>query len=153
MVVELESNLIFSAAYGKRYYRAIVFSIVNRAQREQRRQFPFWGRLVITLEEGITTAKQLIDVEILYLLRESSQTLYSIRRALAESFGEDRSFGTIHPHLLKLEDQGLIKGLELRSDDGPYKRPLVLTRKGRSTLEKQVNTLAKMVIKMTMTAH
>jgi DNA-binding PadR family transcriptional regulator len=97
------------------------------------------------------SAKQLIDVEILYLLREGSETLYSVRKDLADVFAEDRSFGTIHPHLLKLEEEGLIKGLETRSNDsGPYKRPYVLTRKGRSTLEKQVNRLTKTVLKLTV---
>jgi DNA-binding PadR family transcriptional regulator len=101
---------------------------------------------------------QLIDVEILYLLKESSQTLYSLRGALADVFFEMRSFGTIHPHLVKLEDQGLIKGLQKTrpngdgSNGGVNKRPFVLTRKGRYTLEKQVSVLAKTVLKMTSTA-
>ncbi len=97
---------------------------------------------------------QLIDVEILYLLKESSQTLYSLRRGLADVFSEMRSFGTIHPHLVKLEYQGLIKGAQKTrpSGDGPNKRPFVLTRRGRSTLDKQVNVLAKTVLKMTSRA-
>jgi DNA-binding PadR family transcriptional regulator len=96
------------------------------------------------------TAKQLIDVEILYLLREGSQTLYALKRDLSEVFAEERSFGTIHPHLMKLEDKGLIKGVEARqSDGGPYKRPYLITKKGRSALEKQVNVLTKMVLKLT----
>ncbi len=95
-------------------------------------------------------ARQLIDIEILYLLREGSQTLYSLRRNLSQVFSEDRSFGTIHPHLVKLDEKGLIKGLEPRTEEsGPYKRPYVLTGKGRHVLEKQVNLLAKMVLRMT----
>ncbi len=95
-------------------------------------------------------ATHLIDVEILYLLRKGSQTLYSIRRDLSNVFAEDRSFGTIHPHLVKLEEKGLIKGHETHpSENGPYKRPYVITRKGRHAQERQLNSLAKVILKMT----
>ena len=70
------------------------------------------ARTTISAMEQDRVAKQLIDLQILYLLRLGSQTLYSIRGALESVFGEDRSFGTIHPHLMKLEDGGLIKGQE-----------------------------------------
>ncbi len=100
------------------------------------------------LEED-KSAKQLIDTEILCLLRGGSQTLYSIKRELFNVFAEDRSFGTIHPHLVKLEEHGLIRGYEQHpSENGPFRRPYGITRKGRAVLEKQVNLLTRIILKM-----
>jgi DNA-binding PadR family transcriptional regulator len=98
-------------------------------------------------------AKQLIDLQILFLLRREPHTLYTMKKSLGEAFGSQRSFGTIHPHLEKLESLGLIKS---RSEGGAKrsgsprlrKRIYSLTAKGRAHLRKDVKLLSNLALKM-----
>jgi DNA-binding PadR family transcriptional regulator len=104
-------------------------------------------KLIQEEEEKVT--KQFLDMQILYLLRSGPKTLYSMRGVLLEMFGVQRSFGTIHPHLTRLEKLGLIEGFTVASGQSHFpKRIYRLTRKGRASLEREINLLSKMVLKM-----
>jgi DNA-binding PadR family transcriptional regulator len=107
-------------------------------------------KLLQEQEEKVT--KQFLDIQILYLLRGGPKTLYSMRGVLLEMFGVQRSFGTIHPHLTRLEKLGLIEGFTVPSGQSHFpKRIYRLTRKGRSSLDREINLLSKMVLKMSRT--
>jgi DNA-binding PadR family transcriptional regulator len=109
-------------------------------------------KLIQEEEEKVT--KQFLDIQILYLLRSGPKTLYSMRGVLLEMFGVQRSFGTIHPHLTRLEKLGLIEGFTIDSGQLHFpKRIYRLTRKGRSSLEREINLLSKMVTKMSRNAR
>jgi PadR family transcriptional regulator, regulatory protein PadR len=97
-------------------------------------------------EEKIT--KSFLDLEVLYLLRQEPKTLYSIQKALQQVFGTRRSFGTIYPHLERLEEEGLIEGRTLKSSTFLPKRIYRLTGSGRSTLNREIGYLSKMVAKL-----
>jgi DNA-binding PadR family transcriptional regulator len=109
------------------------------------------NNLKLIQEQDERVTKQFLDLQILYLLRAGPKTLYSMRSVLLETFGIQRSFGTIHPHLTRLEKLGLIEGFTIPSKQSKShfpKRIYRLTRKGRSSLEREVNLLSKMVTKM-----
>ncbi len=100
-------------------------------------------------EQDERVTKQFLDIQILYLLRNGPKTLYSMRAVLMDAFGVQRSFGTIHPHLTRLEKLGLIEGYTIPSRQTHFpKRIYRLTRKGRTALEREINILSKMVLKM-----
>jgi DNA-binding PadR family transcriptional regulator len=104
-------------------------------------------KLIQEQEEKVT--KQFLDLQILYLLRAGPKTLYSMRGVLLQMFGVQRSFGTIHPHLTRLEKLGLIEGFTVSSGQSHFpKRIYRLTRKGRASLDREINLLSKMVLKM-----
>jgi DNA-binding PadR family transcriptional regulator len=109
-------------------------------------------KLIQEQEEKVT--KQFLDLQILYLLRSGPKTLYSMRGVLLEMFGVQRSFGTIHPHLTRLEKLGLIEGFTVSSGQSHFpKRIYRLTRKGRASLEREISLLSKMVLKMSRSSH
>jgi DNA-binding PadR family transcriptional regulator len=98
---------------------------------------------VEVFEQKVT--KQFLDLEILYLLRNQPSTLYSFRTNLQKKFGAERSFGTIHPHLRALEKLGLIEGYVVPSGRANFpKRKYRITRKGRLSLDREVEVLTKM---------
>jgi DNA-binding PadR family transcriptional regulator len=98
---------------------------------------------------ALDITKQILDSQLLFLIRLRPQTLYSIKKALAEHFDDDRSFGTIHPHLLKLEDAGLIRSR--KGEDSSLRTAKIvyyITRKGRSVLTKDVAELTQLALKL-----
>jgi DNA-binding PadR family transcriptional regulator len=103
--------------------------------------------LEIRDEESV--GRQFLDLQILYLLRSGPKTLYSMRAVLFDAFGVQRSFGTIHPHLSKLEKLGLIEGIRTVPSRAHFpKHYYKLTAKGKRSLEREVRLLSNMVIKM-----
>ena len=124
-------------------------SVLRKQKRVRKSRLNVRSNLV---EEKVT--KPLLDLQILYLLRSEPQTLYSMKKSLSETFGTERSFGTIHPHLVKLEENGLIESREEKK--GPnarsgrlHRRIYRLTVKGRSNLHKDVELLSRLVLTMT----
>ncbi len=94
-------------------------------------------------------SKQLLDSQILYFLRTEPQTLYSIRNELQQTFGVHRSFGTIHPHLARMESMGLIRRYYVRSNRAGFHKVFYkLTNKGEATLERNVALIKKIARKM-----
>ncbi|MCL4519557.1 MAG: PadR family transcriptional regulator, partial [Thaumarchaeota archaeon] len=44
-------------------------------------------------------SRQLVDIEILYLLKSGSMSGYELRKRLQRSFSINVSYGTLYPHL------------------------------------------------------
>jgi hypothetical protein len=98
--------------------------------------------------------KKLLDFEILYLIGNSAQTGYSLRKALQAEFGNKVSFGTVYPHLKSLWSRGMIRPDEERLDYEPSleqsdsnephgKRAFVLTTRGAREYSAIENDLLK----------
>jgi DNA-binding PadR family transcriptional regulator len=99
----------------------------------------------LLLQEQERVAKQLLDSQVLHLLRIEPQSLYSLRNSLLNTFGVERSFGTIHPHLARLESSGLIKGYYVKvSNEGFHKIVYRLTKDGEETLQRNAALIRRM---------
>jgi len=64
----------------------------------------------LQIAESTNVAKQLMDVEILYLLTFSPKSGYELRKLLSSWFKINVSYGTLYPHLHALEKSGLVTG-------------------------------------------
>jgi len=121
-----------------------------RTRRKRVRKTEVKPQLDNLVQEKVT--KQLLDLQILYLLRNEPQTLYSTKKALKEVFGIERSFGTIHPHLLTLEKLRLIEGREERHSTKIHSRVRKIyhiRNSGRSFLQKDIASLSRLLLTMT----
>lgn len=89
--------------------------------------------------------KQLVDIEILYLLTLSPKSGYELRKQLASHFKINVSYGTLYPHLHSLESSGFVVGnWERKFDSAPLKKRIYsLTEEGHEVLRGNVESLAK----------
>ena len=94
--------------------------------------------------------KQLVDIEILYLLTLSPKSGYELRKQLANGFKINVSYGTLYPHLHALENSGFVVGnWERKFEAAPLKKRIYsLTAAGREVLRSNVESLAKITLTM-----
>ncbi len=97
-----------------------------------------------------TVARQLIDTEILYLLKFGRKSGYELRKHLLRSFAISVSYGTLYPHLRSLEKSGLIEGVwqQKESSLALRKRVYSLTPEGIATLISSVRNLSDTALTM-----
>jgi DNA-binding PadR family transcriptional regulator len=103
------------------------------------------GRLSPQTAEVASAAKQLVDIEILYLLTFSPKSGYELRKKLLSWFKISISYGTLYPHLHALEKSGLILGAwQQKFDEAPLKKRMYsLTPQGQKILRANVESLSK----------
>ncbi|HZW57350.1 MAG TPA: PadR family transcriptional regulator [Nitrososphaerales archaeon] len=89
-------------------------------------------------------ARQLVDVEILYMLNFGAKSGYELRKQLSRAFGIRISYGTLYPHLHALERLELISGTwSQREESAPVKkRVYALTQQGTALLRQSVQNLS-----------
>lgn len=75
----------------------------------------------------------MIELLILYTLRNHEKTIYAVRRDIIEIFGNFTvpSIGTIHPAMKRLEQKGCLTCTERMSEGGKKSSYYKLTQKGR----------------------
>jgi DNA-binding PadR family transcriptional regulator len=107
------------------------------------------GRSALAVE-STSVAKQLVDVEILYLLTFSSKSGYELRKLLASWFKINISYGTLYPHLHALEKSGLVTGAwQQKFEEAPLKKRMYsLTPLGQATLRGNIESLSKISLTM-----
>lgn len=100
--------------------------------------------------ESKVVARQLVDIEILYLLRFGDKSGYELKKELLNSFSINVSYGTLYPHLHSLEKSHLIAGVWMQKDSSVAlkKRVYNLTPTGAQVLRGSVRTLAETAITM-----
>lgn len=100
--------------------------------------------------EATSAAKQLVDIEILYLLTFSAKSGYELRKKLLSWFKINISYGTLYPHLHALEKSGLIQGAwQQKFDEAPLKKRMYsLTPMGQKVLRGNVEILSKISLTM-----
>jgi DNA-binding PadR family transcriptional regulator len=109
------------------------------------------GRLVPQVAaESASAAKQLVDIEILYLLTFSPKSGYELRKKLLSWFKISISYGTLYPHLHSLERSGLILGTwQQKFDEAPLKKRMYsLTPIGQRILRSNIESLSKISLTM-----
>ena len=97
-----------------------------------------------------SVARQLVDTEILYLLKFGRKSGYELRKHLLRSFAINISYGTLYPHLRSLEKSHLIEGVwqQKESSLALRKRVYSLTPEGVSTLISSVRNLSDTALTM-----
>ena len=100
--------------------------------------------------EPSSLVKQLVDIEILYLLTFSPKSGYELRKQLLNWFKINVSYGTLYPHLHSLERTGFISGKwHQKFDSAPLrKRIYSLTQAGREVLRGSIESLTKISLAM-----
>ncbi|MDG6998269.1 MAG: helix-turn-helix transcriptional regulator [Nitrososphaerota archaeon] len=98
-------------------------------------------------------SRQLVDVEILYLLKTGDMSGYELRKRLQKSFFINVSYGTLYPHLRSLERSRLIAGSWEQKDANAAmrKRVYALTPNGKRALISSVKRLAEIGLTMQFT--
>ena len=105
---------------------------------------------VYSASEPPSLVKQLVDIEILYLLTFSPKSGYELRKQLLNWFKINVSYGTLYPHLHSLERTGFISGKwHQKFDSAPLrKRIYSLTQAGRDVLQGSIESLTKISLAM-----
>lgn len=100
--------------------------------------------------ESTNVAKQLVDIEILYLLTFSPKSGYELRKHLLNWFKINISYGTLYPHLHALEKSGQVIGnWQQKFEEAPLKKRMYsLTPLGQSTLRGNIESLSKISLTM-----
>lgn len=95
-------------------------------------------------------ARQLVDIEILYLLSFGAKSGYELRKLLSAGFGIRVSYGTLYPHLHALEKSNFISGIWSHKEGAAplKKRVYSLSKEGTAILRDSVKSLGS--ISMTM---
>ena len=108
------------------------------------------ARLSQASVESTNVAKQLVDIEILYLLTFSPKSGYELRKHLLNWFKINISYGTLYPHLHALEKSGLVIGnWQQKFEEAPLKKRLYsLTPMGQRTLRGNIESLSKISLTM-----
>lgn len=109
------------------------------------------GRLALhPTSESASAAKQLVDIEILYLLTFSPKSGYELRKKLLSWYKISISYGTLYPHLHSLEKMGLILGTwQQKFDEAPLKKRMYsLTPLGQKILQANIESLSKISLTM-----
>ncbi|MGI0078987.1 MAG: PadR family transcriptional regulator [Nitrososphaerales archaeon] len=105
---------------------------------------------VLEAAEGKNVSRQLLDLEILYLLTFGAKSGYELKKSLLSSFNLNLSYGTLYPHLHSLEKGEVIRGnWEFQADNAPLKkRVYTLTTSGSEKLARSIGTLSKIALTM-----
>ena len=84
------------------------------------------GELANTSDEDTKSIpRQLVDIEILYLLSFGPKRGYQLRKNLYTSFRLNLSYGTLYPHLHSLDEADLISGMwKHPSENAPMKKKM-----------------------------
>jgi len=100
--------------------------------------------------QASSLVKQLVDIEILYLLTFSPKSGYELKKQLLNWFKIDVSYGTLYPHLHSLEKTGFITGKWMQKfESAPLKkRTYSLTQAGIEVLRMSVESLTKITLTM-----
>lgn len=105
-----------------------------------------------TLEEidSKWVSRQLLDLEILYLLNFGAKSGYELKKNLLKSFNLNLSYGTLYPHLHSLEKAQVIHGnWEFQEDNAPLKKRVYsLTTSGSEKLARSIGSLSKIALSM-----
>jgi DNA-binding PadR family transcriptional regulator len=101
-------------------------------------------------DEGSGLVKQLVDIEILYLLTFSPKSGYELKKQLQNWFKINVSYGTLYPHLHSLESTGFITGKwQQKFESAPLKkRTYSLTLAGKEVLRGSIESLTKITLTM-----
>jgi len=108
------------------------------------------GRLTHQSADVVSATKQLVDIEILYLLTFSPKSGYELRKKLLSWFKINISYGTLYPHLHSLEKSGLIVGAwQQKFDEAPLKKRMYsLTPVGQKILRGNIENLSRISLTM-----
>ncbi|MDG6904421.1 MAG: helix-turn-helix transcriptional regulator [Nitrososphaerota archaeon] len=101
-------------------------------------------------EGASNLAKQLVDIEILYLLTFGPKSGYELKKQLQNWFKIGVSYGTLYPHLHSLESIGYVTGKwQQKFETAPLKkRTYTLTHSGEETLRGSIESLTKIALTM-----
>lgn len=101
-------------------------------------------------EGASNLVKQLVDIEILYLLTFSPKSGYELKKQLQNWFKINVSYGTLYPHLHSLESTGYVTGKwQQKFETAPLKkRTYTLTQAGEETLRGNIESLTKIALTM-----
>lgn len=104
----------------------------------------------IAEEDSKNISRQLVDLEILYLLNFGPKSGYQLKKSLYSSFQLNLSYGTLYPHLHSLDKSQLISGTwKYQSENAPLrKRMYTLTPKGSAKLSRSIGNLSKIALTM-----
>ena len=95
-------------------------------------------------EKSEFMALDILDLELLALLKKGPRSGYDLRKDLIRVFDNRVSFGTLYPHLKDLVEAGLIVGEWSQSGQGQSKKNnLHLSDQGKETLKSNVARLSK----------
>jgi DNA-binding PadR family transcriptional regulator len=125
-------------------------------EEEQQHQDPILhgngSRLIAGLvdDDSKNISRQLVDVEILYLLNFGPKSGYQLKKNLASLFHLNLSYGTLYPHLHSLDKAQLISGTwKYQTETAPLKKRMYsLTQKGLTKLSKSIGSLARIALTM-----
>lgn len=103
-----------------------------------------------TTGEVASAAKQLVDIEILFLLTFSPKSGYELRKKLLSWYKINISYGTLYPHLHALEKMGLVVGTwQQKFDEAPLKKRIYsLTPGGQKILRSNIESLLRISLTM-----
>ncbi len=101
-------------------------------------------------EDAKNVARQLVDLEILYLLNFGPKSGYEFKKNLHGSFRLNISYGTLYPHLHSLEKSDLIQGTwQFQEENAPLKKRVYgLTPTGLEKLVRSISGLSKIAFTM-----
>lgn len=101
--------------------------------------------------------RQLMDIEILYLLNFGPKTGYDLKKHLLELFRAEVSYGTIYPHLHSLQKSGLIQEIgskaQRTSEAVLRKITYALTHLGALSLRESIANLGRISFSMNFTIN
>jgi DNA-binding PadR family transcriptional regulator len=107
-----------------------------------------WRTSALPARQNHPPKLQLVDSQVLMALRMKPHTLYSLSRSNVEIFGRAiMSTGILHPHLVKLERLGFIRGYAA-NDNRRRKRVYKVTSKGLAELGRQVKLFNETLTKL-----
>lgn len=100
--------------------------------------------------ETSSLMKQLVDLEILYLLTFSPKSGYELKKQLLNYFKISVSYGTLYPHLHSLEKTGYISGKwHQKYESAPLKKRVYsVTTSGNEVLRGSIENLTKISLTM-----
>jgi DNA-binding PadR family transcriptional regulator len=101
-------------------------------------------------EDSKNISRQLVDIEILYLLNFGPKSGYQLKKNLYSSFHLNLSYGTLYPHLHSLDKAQLISGIwKYQSENAPLrKRMYSLTQQGLEKLSRSIGSLSRIALTM-----
>ena len=101
-------------------------------------------------EDSRHVARQLVDLEILYLLNFGQKSGYELKKSLLNAFHLNISYGTLYPHLHSLEKAEMVTGAwKYQDENAPLKKRMYsLTTRGAERLGNSIGSLSKIAIIM-----
>jgi DNA-binding PadR family transcriptional regulator len=101
-------------------------------------------------EDSKNISRQLVDLEILYLLNFGPKSGYQLKKNLYSSFHLNLSYGTLYPHLHSLDKAELISGTwKYPNENAPLKKRMYnLTQNGAAKLARSISSLSKIALTM-----